>query len=209
MYSVTDECSFSECSRLKFLINSFAKRPRKISVSLPDGGTSTTPVILVGNQNDRLHDRTISEEQGLKRSTEIGCAAFYEISVRECPDCVGEIFTKLYNVCKKSKRTSRPSVSRQLSLPSGIPEESEMGVAELNTLTLSRRRKALFTVSWHIFCDRHCYDSKSKTVTEINTLTLSRRHKALFTVSWHICNGHCYDSNQRTESIGILHCAFL
>ena len=147
MYSVTDECSFSECSRLKFLINSFAKRPRKISVSLPDGGTSTTPVILVGNQNDRLHDRTISEEQGLKRSTEIGCAAFYEISVRECPDCVGEIFTKLYNVCKKSKRTSRPSVSRQLSLPSGIPEESEMGVAELNTLTLSRRRKALFTVS--------------------------------------------------------------
>ncbi|XP_063403990.1 ras-related and estrogen-regulated growth inhibitor-like [Mytilus trossulus] len=142
IYSVTDEGSFQECSRLKFLINSYAKRQRKTSISLADGSITTTPVFLVGNQNDRIHDRIVTEEQGDQKSLEMGCASFYEISVRECVDSVGKIFTNLYRLCKKSKRT-RQSVSRQLSLPSVIPEEVDK---ELNSLTLTRRRKGLFTV---------------------------------------------------------------
>lgn len=141
IYSVTDECSFSECARLKFLINSYAKRQRK-SVSLPSGGLSTTPVFLVGNQNDRTHDRTITEEQGEQKAMELGCAGFYEISVRECADSVGKIFTNLYTLCRKTKR-SKPGLSRQLSLPSGIRDDIDSD----NSSTLLRRRKALFTIS--------------------------------------------------------------
>lgn len=139
---MTDECSFSECSRLKFLINSYAKRQRK-SVTLPSGGMSTTPVFLVGNQNDRTHDRTITEEQGELKAIELGCAGFYEISVRECADSVGKILTNLYTLCRKTKK-SKPALSRQLSLPSGVPDGVD---SDLNALTLSRRRKALFTIS--------------------------------------------------------------
>lgn len=41
------------------------------------------PVALVGNKNDQGADRMVSIEEGRKRSQEIGCVLFHEISVRE------------------------------------------------------------------------------------------------------------------------------
>lgn len=41
------------------------------------------PVALVGNKNDQIADRMVTLEEGQKRSQEIGCVFFHEISVRE------------------------------------------------------------------------------------------------------------------------------
>lgn len=86
MYSVTDKCSFDECYRLKFLIN-YNKRRRRIGSGSKDGFTEV-PVVLVGNKIDQVQDRMISLEEGQKRSKEIGCVCFHEISVRESIDQV-------------------------------------------------------------------------------------------------------------------------
>lgn len=83
VYSVTDKCSFDECNRLKFLIN-YNKRRRKLgSTSSKDISQVDVPVALVGNKNDQGADRMVSLEEGQKRSQEIGCVFFHEISVRE------------------------------------------------------------------------------------------------------------------------------
>lgn len=42
-----------------------------------------TPVVLVGNKIDQAGDRMVSTEEGQRRSKEIGCVCFHEISVRE------------------------------------------------------------------------------------------------------------------------------
>lgn len=100
MYSITDKCSFDECSRLKFLIN-YNKRRRKLgSASKVSIGieslspllilfpyfkdyTLDIPVILVGNKTDQPGDRMVSLEEGQRRFRELSCACFHEISVRE------------------------------------------------------------------------------------------------------------------------------
>jgi GTPase SAR1 family protein len=41
------------------------------------------PVVLVGNKTDQWGDRMVSHEDGQRRSREIGCVCFHEISVRE------------------------------------------------------------------------------------------------------------------------------
>lgn len=41
------------------------------------------PVVLVGNKTDQWGERMISIEEGQRRSKEIGCVCFHEISVRE------------------------------------------------------------------------------------------------------------------------------
>lgn len=41
------------------------------------------PVVLVGNKTDQWGDRMVSLEDGQRRSKEIGCVCFHEISVRE------------------------------------------------------------------------------------------------------------------------------
>lgn len=41
------------------------------------------PVVLVGNKTDQSGDRMVSVEDGQRRSKEIGCVCFHEISVRE------------------------------------------------------------------------------------------------------------------------------
>ncbi|CAK1578396.1 unnamed protein product [Parnassius mnemosyne] len=90
MYSVTDKCSFDECHRLKFLIN-YNKRRRRLSSTTKDS-ILETPVVLVGNKNDQIGDRMVSTEEGQRRSKEIGCVCFHEISVRESIDQVWGVF---------------------------------------------------------------------------------------------------------------------
>ena len=41
------------------------------------------PVVLVGNKTDQWGDRMVTLEEGQRRSKEIGCVCFHEISVRE------------------------------------------------------------------------------------------------------------------------------
>ncbi|XP_068909621.1 ras-related and estrogen-regulated growth inhibitor isoform X3 [Tenebrio molitor] len=88
MYSVTDKCSFDECYRLKFLIN-YNKRRRRLG-STKDG-IGDVPVVLVGNKIDQIEDRMVSLEEGQRRSKEIGCVCFHEISVRESIEQVSRL----------------------------------------------------------------------------------------------------------------------
>ncbi|XP_030755725.1 ras-like protein 3 [Sitophilus oryzae] len=90
MYSVTDKCSFDECYRLKFLIN-YNKRKKRITTSTKDP-LSDVPVVLVGNKTDQVEDRMVTLEDGQKRSKEIGCVCFHEISVRESIEQVWNVF---------------------------------------------------------------------------------------------------------------------
>ncbi|KPJ16946.1 Ras-related and estrogen-regulated growth inhibitor [Papilio machaon] len=89
MYSVTDKCSFDECHRLKFLIN-YNKRRRRLSAT--KDSVLETPVVLVGNKTDQIGDRMVTTEEGQRRSKEIGCVCFHEISVRESIDQVWGVF---------------------------------------------------------------------------------------------------------------------
>ncbi|XP_049820884.1 ras-related and estrogen-regulated growth inhibitor-like isoform X2 [Aethina tumida] len=95
MYSVTDKCSFDECYRLKFLIN-YNKRRRKLGGSSKDN-VCDVPVVLVGNKIDQVEDRMVSLEEGQRRSKEIGCVCFHEISVRESIEQVLAVFR---DVCR-------------------------------------------------------------------------------------------------------------
>lgn len=144
MYSVTDRCSFGEVSRLKFLINSYSKKQRK-SVSSPDSAMTSTPVVLVANQVDRIHDRMVTQEEGFQRSLELSCLSFYEISVRENIDSVFKIFEDIYLMCRKPRKC-RQQLCKQLSLPAFINEEKPEETLD-TTAALNRRRKAIFTVS--------------------------------------------------------------
>ncbi|XP_065169359.1 ras-related and estrogen-regulated growth inhibitor isoform X2 [Atheta coriaria] len=146
MYSVTDKCSFDECYRLKFLINYNKRRKR-----LGGGSTSTkdscldVPVVLVGNKIDQVEDRMISSEEGQKRSKEIGCVCFHEISVRESIEQVWSVFrdctrfwrvlskcpNKLKRSCSDNKEPMSPETIRLLCSavsPSGMGFKSSSGV---------------------------------------------------------------------------------
>ncbi|KAH8271025.1 hypothetical protein KR018_000580 [Drosophila ironensis] len=94
MYSITDKCSFDECSRLKFLIN-YNKRRRKLGSASKDY-TLDIPVILVGNKTDQPGDRMVSLEEGQRRFRELSCACFHEISVRESVDQVQNVFRDVF-----------------------------------------------------------------------------------------------------------------
>ncbi|XP_017774161.1 PREDICTED: ras-related and estrogen-regulated growth inhibitor [Nicrophorus vespilloides] len=96
MYSVTDKCSFDECYRLKFLIN-YNKRRRRLGSSTSKDGCLDVPVVLVGNKVDQADDRMVTLEEGQRRSKEIGCVCFHEISVRESIDQVWSVFR---DVCR-------------------------------------------------------------------------------------------------------------
>ncbi|XP_043662764.1 ras-like protein rasS [Drosophila teissieri] len=94
MYSITDKCSFDECSRLKFLIN-YNKRRRKLGSSSKEYALDI-PVILVGNKTDQPGDRMVSLEEGQRRFRELSCACFHEISVRESVDQVQNVFRDVF-----------------------------------------------------------------------------------------------------------------
>lgn len=46
------------------------------------------PVVLVGNKTDMTPERMVSIEEGQKRSKEISCCCFHEVSVRESAEQV-------------------------------------------------------------------------------------------------------------------------
>ncbi|KAG6458510.1 ras-related and estrogen-regulated growth inhibitor [Manduca sexta] len=105
MYSVTDKCSFDECHRLKFLIN-HNKRRRRLTSSMRDC-VLETPVVLVGNKTDQIGDRMITMEEGKRRSKEIGCVCFHEISVRESIDQVWGVFCDARRFWRVSNKWTR------------------------------------------------------------------------------------------------------
>lgn len=75
-------------------------------------GLLDVPVILVGNKIDQWGDRMVSVEEGQRRSREIACACFHEISVRESIDQVLSVFRdvcrfwRVFNKFPKLKRST-------------------------------------------------------------------------------------------------------
>ncbi|CAB3368174.1 Hypothetical predicted protein [Cloeon dipterum] len=129
MYSVTDKCSFDECSRLKFLIN-YNKRRRRLSSS----ARVEPPVLLVGNKSDQIADRMVTFEEGHKRSADIGCVSFHEISVRENIEEVWDVFRdavrrwRSLTKCPRLKRSSSEVPSQSSDSPSpNIPYQQQTG----------------------------------------------------------------------------------
>ncbi|XP_065346226.1 ras-related and estrogen-regulated growth inhibitor-like protein isoform X1 [Cloeon dipterum] len=127
MYSVTDKCSFDECSRLKFLIN-YNKRRRRLSSS----ARVEPPVLLVGNKSDQIADRMVTFEEGHKRSADIGCVSFHEISVRE-------------NI--EEGRRAQVAVADQVSTPQEVEQRGALAVQRLpkpqHSISTANRRAAV------------------------------------------------------------------
>lgn len=76
----------------------------------PQESLMDVPVILVGNKNDQWGDRMVSNEEGYRRSKEISCVCFHEISARESADQVMAVFrdaTRYWRVLSKSPKLKR------------------------------------------------------------------------------------------------------
>lgn len=54
-----------------------------VGLMLFQEAVTDVPVVLVGNKTDQWGDRMVTLEEGQRRSKEIGCVCFHEISVRE------------------------------------------------------------------------------------------------------------------------------
>ncbi|XP_018025868.1 ras-related and estrogen-regulated growth inhibitor [Hyalella azteca] len=106
VYSVTDRCSFDDCSRAKFLIN-YNKRRRKITGNATKDPREEAPVLLVANKKDLPGDRMVTTDEGIRRSRDIGCRAFHEISARESIDEVQEVFTNAIRLVRQEHKTPR------------------------------------------------------------------------------------------------------
>ena len=143
MYSITDRCSFNECSRIKVLINSYAKSKKPTTQS-----SSSLPIVLVGNKSDRTHDRMITTAEGREKAYEMNCASFYEISVREERDSASSVCLNLYKCHKRpGRRSERTELQQRLSCPPSLQFTPALTDAERAKVPLGRRRKALYTIS--------------------------------------------------------------
>uniref|UniRef100_A0A6A7G2W2 small monomeric GTPase n=2 Tax=Hirondellea gigas TaxID=1518452 RepID=A0A6A7G2W2_9CRUS len=121
VYSVTDRCSFDDCSRAKFLIN-YNKRRRRITGPANKDSREDAPVLLVGNKKDLVGDRMVSTDEGLKRSRDIGCRAFHEISVRESIEEVKEVFSEAIRFLREVPKA--PKLRRAVSEVHGNEDSS-------------------------------------------------------------------------------------
>uniref|UniRef100_A0A0B7B1F2 small monomeric GTPase n=2 Tax=Arion vulgaris TaxID=1028688 RepID=A0A0B7B1F2_9EUPU len=105
MYDVTDRCSFNECTRLKFLVNSFCKRSRWKTISDSNyDSIGGIPVALVGNKADRDKDRMVLLTEGATRSEQLKCVSFTEVSVQEDVDAVISVFENLYLIYRTMRK---------------------------------------------------------------------------------------------------------
>ncbi|KAH8392328.1 hypothetical protein KR215_006069 [Drosophila sulfurigaster] len=142
VYSITDKCSFDECSRLKFLIN-YNKRRRKLGSTSKDYALDI-PVILVGNKTDQTGDRMVSLEEGQRRFRELSCACFHEISVRESVDQVQNVFRdvfRFWRVFSKFPKLKR-STSDVANAADGIltpPDSGSCSFYDTTSLAVTRR----------------------------------------------------------------------
>lgn len=84
------------------------------------------PVILVANKIDQFEDRMVTTEEGQKRSKEIGCACFHEISAREsAEECTGVFrdicrFWRFMARFPKLKRSKSDSIRLSMTLHSDV-----------------------------------------------------------------------------------------
>ena len=67
----------------------------------------------MGNKNDLSNQRLVTFADGRKRAEELGCAGYYDISVRECYDNAREVFVDLYKIWKSATLGSRKVLKRQ------------------------------------------------------------------------------------------------
>lgn len=92
------------------------------------------PVILVANKTDQFDDRMVTTEEGYKRSQEIGCACFHEISIRES---IEEVYGVFRDICRfwrfisrfpKLKRSKSDSIRLSMTLHSDIDPEKIISI---------------------------------------------------------------------------------
>ncbi|CAG5126993.1 unnamed protein product [Candidula unifasciata] len=176
VYDVTDRCSFNECTRLKFLINSFSRKSRwKILSDSSSDVIGGIPVALVGNKADREKDRMVHPEEGTNRAVQLKCVRFHEVSVQEEIDDVITVFEDLYIIYRKMKKfrvslsSSKTSLTEEklVSSSDDDPEECEArsrsgdfrrgtiisdpdnvsSSGDISCRPRSRRREAIYTMS--------------------------------------------------------------
>jgi hypothetical protein len=87
------------------------------------GGDSPTSshhhhLVLVGNKTDQVEDRMVSYGEGEKRSRDLGCDLFFEISVREEADAARRVVESLYNVYKHQQQQHGGHQQQQQQSPS-------------------------------------------------------------------------------------------
>lgn len=73
-------------------------------------------MVLVGNKTDQWGDRMVLKEEGIRRSKEISCACFHEISVRENVEEVVHVFKDTYRfwrICSKDPKIKRSTSDLQ------------------------------------------------------------------------------------------------
>jgi len=148
MYSVTDKCSFDECCRLKFLIGYNKRRRRNLfgssfgSINGAECAASNVSVVLVANKIDQENDRMVANRDGMRRSRDLECDQFFEISVREHVDFPKHIMEHLYSSWKRSHLPSAtrakvrsPSASCSLLESLAPPLSSYFGLRCLDTFS--------------------------------------------------------------------------
>ncbi|KAJ3666464.1 hypothetical protein Zmor_001905 [Zophobas morio] len=148
MYSVTDKCSFDECYRLKFLIN-YNKRRRRLGSTSKDG-IGDVPVVLVGNKIDQVEDRMVTLEEGQRRSKEIGCVCFHEISVRESIEQVWSVFRdvcRFWRVQNKNPKIRRSGSEKEPTSPDTVRLLCSATVSP-SSLIPSCRPTVMFSRRW-------------------------------------------------------------
>ncbi|CAG0883507.1 unnamed protein product [Cyprideis torosa] len=138
MYSVTDKCSFDECYHLKFMIDYSRRRGKGLMrshhcsmLAVPEiNWNCDSVVLLVGNKNDAPNqERMVSYEEGLKRSMDMSCVGFHEISVRESVDQSHQVFHDLYlrwkaNQCNQKREYPLNHLKRSVSFLSTRTDQS-------------------------------------------------------------------------------------
>lgn len=76
-------------------------------------------MILVANKIDQVEDRMVTYDEGEKRSRDLGCDLFFEISVREEADAARRVVESLYAVYKQQHGGQPQSATTSPPTPFG------------------------------------------------------------------------------------------
>jgi Ras family. len=91
------------------------------------------PVVLVGNKTDQWGDRMVTLEEGQRRSKEIGCVCFHEISVRES---IEQVHT-----------SSKTMLIMELSLPTAVVLQYQRSVPLIQSLNFRQNPESIKSTS--------------------------------------------------------------